>query len=84
MFGGWNGDVPGCLDAAAHDFAKRKEGETIPSHRKFRQRNIPWNEPSRECALAQVSEHSFNRVYQKMPPSVPNPSQAFGEPQPQL
>lgn len=27
MFGGWDENVPGCLDGAAQEFAKRKEGE---------------------------------------------------------
>lgn len=42
-FGG--GDALGCLDGVAQDFAMRREGGTIPSHRTWRQRNSPRNEP---------------------------------------
>lgn len=40
---GW--DVPGCLEGAVQDFAKRKEGEKIQSHRKLEQRSSPRDKP---------------------------------------
>lgn len=82
MFGGWDENVPGFLDGAAQDFAKRKEGENNPKPQKVGTKDqskeqASAGQPSRDGTLAQLSEHPVQSSGEHHLPSQ-SLSQAFG------